>query len=120
MLGYDCDNCFRNKVMHPQTHFRSGRHVHHHVLDWRSLRGQFDLMTDQDYKEEPCEAVTSSPGHGGQDGGQSRDLHTRQLDYLSSQLGSLKQNMVEKQSCLAHVRMRVITAHTACCDNMWR
>ena len=106
--------------MHPQTHYRSGRHVHHHVLDWRSLRGQFDLMTEQDYKQEPrvdhYEELTSSPhaGHGGQrrleagtqDGG--RDLHTRQLDYLSSQLGSLKQNMVEKQSCLAHVRMRLI------------
>ena len=102
--------------MHPQTHYRSGRHVHHHVLDWRSLRGQFDLMTEQDYKEEPYEEVTTSThtGHGGQkrleagaqDGG--RELHTRQLDYLSSQLGSLKQNMVEKQSCLAHVSMRLI------------
>ena len=107
MLGGDCDNCFRYKVMHPQTHYRSGRHVHHHVLDWRSLRGQFDLMTEQDYKEEPQEVVTSSPG--GHERGQTRDLHTRQLDYLSTQLGSLKQNMVEKQSCLAHVRMRLIT-----------
>ena len=116
-------------MMHPQTHYRSGRHVHHQVLDWRSLRGQFDLMTDQDYKEDHYEDVTSSPkaGHGGQrrleagaqDGGRDRELHTRQLDYLSSQLGSLKQNMVEKQSCLAHVRIGLIIAHNVCCDNMW-
>ena len=52
--------------MHPQTHYRSGRHVHHHVLDWRSLRGQFDLMTSSPGHDLMTEAedktVTSSSG----------------------------------------------------------
>ena len=103
--------------MHPQTHYRSGRHIHNHGLDWRALRGQFDLMTELDYREDPrvehAEDVAASYGELGDrrnveaehDGGQARILHTQQLDYLHTQLDSLKQNMVEKQSCLAHVRI---------------
>ena len=33
-----------------------------------------------------------------------KELHTRQLDYLYTKLNTLKENMKEKQTCLARVR----------------
>ena len=67
--------------MFQQTHHPSGRHRHNAVFDWRQLRAA------QQRPESTVKPV----------------VHTRQLDYLYSQLEQLKTNMREKQSSLANV-----------------
>ena len=67
--------------MFQQTHHPSGRHRHNAVFDWRQLRAA------QQRPESSVKPV----------------VHTRQLDYLYSQLEQLKTNMREKQSSLANV-----------------
>ena len=78
--------------MYHQTHHPSGRHIHNAVFDWRLLRPGDGDRTRTEADRPPV-------------------LHTRQLDYLYSQLEDLKTNMREKQSSLATVSISlVITA----------
>merc|ERR1711953_1613421 len=67
--------------MFQQTHHHSGRHRHNAVFDWRQLRAA------QQRPESTVKPV----------------VHTRQLDYLYTQLEQLKTNMREKQSSLANI-----------------
>ena len=83
--------------MHPETHYRSGQHVHHAVLDWRRLRRR-----QQEAVMGEMEAVDTVEVEE-VDTGEMEAQHTQQLDYLYTQLDSLKQNMRDKQTTLAHV-----------------
>ena len=74
--------------MHPETHYRSGQHRHHAVLDWRRLKRR---QQQEAVMEEEVETV------------EMETQHSQQLDYLYTQLDSLKQNMRDKQTTLAHV-----------------
>ena len=70
---------------HPyqHTHTMAGQH-HHHVL---AMHHHHTRHREQgDSKEDSM-----------------RTLHTQQLDYLYTQLDSLKKNMREKQNCLGKV-----------------
>ena len=94
--------------MNAQTHYSTGRHIHHAVFDWRSLKRELsgheflfqDSRTNEEsdvLSEKPInKEETNIPG-----------LQTKQLDYLYWQLDSLKQNMKEKQSCLANVSIKL-------------
>ena len=99
--------------MNPQTHYTSGRHVHNVVFDWRTLKSELTGHTflfqqnnvkleESDYNTVHTEkqiVEAESVTHG---------LQTKQLDYLYWQLDSLKQNMMEKQSCLANVSKEIL------------
>ena len=91
---YHCDKIslfqIDNITMPPPLHDRSGRHLHHAVIDWRLLRSRFEA--------ENCESIIIE--HQQQ---QPPGLHNQQLDFLYNRLDNLKQSMVEKQSCLANV-----------------
>ena len=88
--------------MHHQTHDKFGRHVHHVVFDWRSLKSAQDVnLGINNQTEEPT--VSSSRPVKRQDEQKQNSLHSKQLDTLYWQLDSLKQNMMEKQTCLANV-----------------
>ena len=70
---------------HPyqHTHTTAGQH-HHHVLALH--HHDVRHRQQEDNKEDNM-----------------RTLHSQQLDYLYTQLDSLKKNMREKQSCLGKV-----------------
>jgi len=88
--------------MHHQTHDKFGRHVHHVVFDLRSLKSAQDVnLGINNQTEEPT--VSSSRPVKRQDEQKQNSLHSKQLDTLYWQLDSLKQNMMEKQTCLANI-----------------
>ena len=77
------------QTMPPPLHDRNGRHLHHAVIDWRLLRSRFEAEKSESIIIEHHQP----PG-----------LQNQQLDFLYDRLDTLKQSMVEKQSCLANVR----------------
>merc|ERR1711979_19407 len=75
-----------NTTMHhpyQYTHTMAGQH-HHHVL--ATHHHDIRHREQEDSKEDNM-----------------RTLHTQQLDYLYTQLDSLKKNMREKQNCLGKI-----------------
>jgi hypothetical protein len=77
--------------LYQETHTTRGQH-HHHVLQHNEHNIIQHHHTKEDqYKEDNM-----------------RTLHTKQLDYLDTQLDSLKKNMKDKQTSLAKVRRLIL------------